>query len=156
MVRSIESPTGGWQLRRAITLCILTLVGAGQALGQAQHPDAPALRVPPGGNARTSARTPPQADMLPPLPLPDDASSHRAMPARPVSPVPGPPAMGLDTTLIPGRAVQPIDLVNTLRLAGARDLDIAIAQERINQSMADLKKARSLWLPSLFIGPTYY
>ncbi len=156
MVRSIESPTGVWQLRRAITLCILTLVGAGQALGQAQHPDAPALRVPPGGNARTSARTPPQADMLPPLPLPDDASSRRAMPAQPVSPVPGPPATGLDPTLIPGRAIQPIDLVNTLRLAGARDLDIAIARERINQSMADLEKARSLWLPSLFIGPTYY
>ena len=58
--------------------------------------------------------------------------------------------------LTPDRIVQPIDLINALRLAGARDLDIAIAKERVNQALADLGKARALWLPSLFFGPTWY
>ncbi len=65
-------------------------------------------------------------------------------------------ASGVDPALIPGRKIEPIDLVSVLRLAGARDVDIAIARQRINQSMADLERARSLWLPSLFLGPTYY
>ena len=64
--------------------------------------------------------------------------------------------MPVDTALIPGRAVEPIDLANALRLAGARDLDIAIARQRILQAAADLKQARALWLPSLFYGPTWY
>ena len=64
--------------------------------------------------------------------------------------------MPVDTTLIPGRAVEPIDLANALRLAGARDLDIVIARQRILQAAADLKQARALWLPSLFYGPAWY
>ena len=64
--------------------------------------------------------------------------------------------MPVDTALIPGRAVEPIDLANALRLAGARDLDIAIARQRILQAAADLKQARALWLPSLFYGPAWY
>ena len=58
--------------------------------------------------------------------------------------------------IIPGRAVEPIDLANALRLAGARDLDIVIARQHILQAAADLKQARALWLPSLFYGPTWY
>ncbi len=58
--------------------------------------------------------------------------------------------------MLPGQAVQPIDLSNVLRLAGARDLDIATARQRVCQSLADLQEARALWLPSLFTGPTYY
>jgi hypothetical protein len=46
--------------------------------------------------------------------------------------------------IIPGRAVEPIDLANALRLAGARDLDIAIARQHILQAAADLKQARVL------------
>lgn len=57
---------------------------------------------------------------------------------------------------LPGPTVQPIDLSNVLRLAGARDLDIATARQRVCQSLADLQEARGLWLPSLFTGPTYY
>jgi outer membrane protein TolC len=52
--------------------------------------------------------------------------------------------------------LQPIDLASTLRLAGARDLDIATARQQVLQSLADLQEARGLWLPSLFTGPTYY
>ena len=44
---------------------------------------------------------------------------------------PSPPRMPVDTELIPGRVVEPIDLANALRLAGARDLDIAVARQQI-------------------------
>jgi outer membrane protein TolC len=52
--------------------------------------------------------------------------------------------------------VQPIDLASALRLAGARDLDIATARQQVLQALGDLDEARGLWLPSLFTGPTYY
>jgi outer membrane protein TolC len=57
--------------------------------------------------------------------------------------------------LVPGQVIQPIDLPGALRLAGARDLDIAIARERICQAVADLEQARVLWLPSLYLGPNW-
>jgi outer membrane protein TolC len=70
---------------------------------------------------------------------------------------PAPPTrFPIDTTLIPGRVVQPIDLANALRLGGARIIDIAIARQEINRSLALLGQARALWLPSLFYGPTWY
>ena len=62
----------------------------------------------------------------------------------------------LDTSLIPGRSIEPIDLPNALRLAGARELDIALARRRVNESIADLQFAWAQWLPSLFLGPTWY
>jgi outer membrane protein TolC len=43
-----------------------------------------------------------------------------------------------------------------LRLAGARDLDIAVARQNVLRALGDLDEARGLWLPSLFTGPTYY
>jgi outer membrane protein TolC len=67
-----------------------------------------------------------------------------------------PPRIPVDTSLIPGRTVGPIDLANVLRLAGARDPDIAIARQRVLQAAADLGQARALWLPSLFYGATWY
>lgn len=89
-----------------------------------------------------------------PLPLPDPSpwdgltSAARA--------VASPAVSSIDPTLMPGRTIEPIDLCSALRLAGARDVDIAIARQRIEQSLAELARARSLWLPSLFIGPTWY
>jgi hypothetical protein len=67
-----------------------------------------------------------------------------------------PPHLPVDTALIPGRVVEPIDLANALRLAGARDLDIAVARQQIFAATADLMAARALWLPSLFYGPSWY
>jgi len=84
------------------------------------------------------------------LPLPA-GSTETSPPA-----VAQPPGLPVDTTLIPGCTIEPIDLASALRLAGARDLDIAIARQRISQAVADLEKARALWLPSLFLGPTWY
>lgn len=66
------------------------------------------------------------------------------------------PNVPVDTALIPGRIIEPIDLPSALRLAGARDLDIAIARQRVSAAVADLEKARAYWLPSLFPGATWY
>jgi outer membrane protein TolC len=56
---------------------------------------------------------------------------------------------------VPGQVIQPIDLPGALRLAGARDLDIAIARERIAEALGELGQARVLWLPSLYLGPNW-
>lgn len=57
--------------------------------------------------------------------------------------------------LAPGQEIHPIDLAAALRLAGARDLDIAIARTRVAAAAADVRHARALWLPSMFIGPNW-
>ncbi len=57
--------------------------------------------------------------------------------------------------LVPGQEIHPLDLSGALRLAGARDLDIAIARTRVAAAAADVRHARALWLPSLFIGPNW-
>jgi outer membrane protein TolC len=57
--------------------------------------------------------------------------------------------------LVAGQTIQPIDLANTLRMAGGRDLDIAIARERVKRALAEWQEARVLWLPSLFVGPNW-
>ncbi len=57
--------------------------------------------------------------------------------------------------LVPEQVIHPVDLVGALRLAGARDLDIAIARARVTAAAADVQHSRALWLPSLFIGPNW-
>jgi outer membrane protein TolC len=57
--------------------------------------------------------------------------------------------------LIPDQVIRPIDLPGALRLAGANDLDIAIARERVARSLAELQQARVMWLPSVYIGPNW-
>jgi outer membrane protein TolC len=78
------------------------------------------------------------------------------MDRRPRTRPPPPPHLPVDSALIPGRTVEPIDLANALKLAGVNQLDIATARQRILQAAADLSQARALWLPSLFYGPTWY
>ncbi len=51
--------------------------------------------------------------------------------------------------------VYPIDLPAALALAGANNLQIAIAAERVNQAAARLRGARALWIPSLSAGTVY-
>jgi outer membrane protein TolC len=46
----------------------------------------------------------------------------------------------------------PIDLATALRLAGASNLQIALAAERVRQAQARLQGAEVLWLPSLNAG----
>ncbi len=104
-------------------------------------------------------------DGPPPRPVPPGASASLppALPSngRPTEPEPNrTPNRGalaqLGSPLMPGQVVQPIDLANVLRLAGARDLDIATARQQVLHSIGELDVARGLWLPSLFTGPTYY
>ncbi|ODU00268.1 MAG: hypothetical protein ABS79_03670 [Planctomycetes bacterium SCN 63-9] len=66
-----------------------------------------------------------------------------------------PPGEVLGTPLVPDQIIRPIDLPGALRLAGSNDLDIAIARERVAQSLAELQQARVMWLPSLYIGPNW-
>jgi outer membrane protein TolC len=89
----------------------------------------------------------PPAPVVELLPLPDAALNLDRKPA--------PGADNLGAPLVPGQVILPIDLPGALRLAGANDLDIAIARERVAQSLAEIQQARALWLPSLFIGPNW-
>ena len=96
------------------------------------------------------ASTAPGEEPRPPvaLSLPDVAPSTATEP--------GLVARTPEVALFPGQVIQPIDLANTLRMAGGRDLDIATARQRVARSLADLQEARGLWLPSFFTGPTFY
>lgn len=82
-----------------------------------------------------------------------------AAPQEPLPDLPAPMTASPDRTigepLIPGQTIEPIDLAGALRLAGARDLDIALAKERVCQAVAELAQAKALWLPSLYIGPSW-
>lgn len=89
-----------------------------------------------------------EGDTLPQA-LPDATIGSR----NPTITLTSPSALG--TPLVAGQVIQPIDLSGALRLAGARDLDIAIARERVSQALAELEQARVLWLPSLYIGPNW-
>lgn len=49
----------------------------------------------------------------------------------------------------------PIDLPTALRLAGANNLHIALAAERVEQALAKAQASRAKWLPSLNAGISY-
>jgi outer membrane protein TolC len=50
----------------------------------------------------------------------------------------------------------PINLATALRLANARPLDIAVAQERVAAATAQLDRARAAWLPTVVVGGDYF
>jgi outer membrane protein TolC len=133
MVLRPKNPLRGGWLVRNIGLLLL----AASLEASAQTPAALPAIIPP---VPTQSPTAPRA----PTSLPD------ALP--PLPPEPSSP----ETMLFPGQTLQPIDLTNALRLAGARNLDIATARQRVSQSLAELEQARALWLPTIFLGPTWY
>jgi outer membrane protein TolC len=49
----------------------------------------------------------------------------------------------------------PINLPTALQLANVRPLDIALASERIRLAVAQLDRARVLWLPTVYLGVEY-
>ncbi|GAC1451044.1 MAG: hypothetical protein NVSMB9_35870 [Isosphaeraceae bacterium] len=114
-------------------------------LGASQPPVSPRAR---GSAGPAPAATRTEADKLP-LALPDER--HRAG-LEDEFRGPAPP---FGSPIIPGQVIQPIDLPDALRLAGARDLDTAIARERVCQALAELQKARVQWLPSIYLGPNW-
>jgi len=107
-------------------------------------------REPQQGDSAATARVATRApqDTLPEA-LPDDLRQPEP------TAVATPPGNALGLPLIPDQVIQPIDLPGALRLAGANDLDIAIAREQVAQSLAELQQARVMWLPSLYIGPNW-
>jgi len=66
---------------------------------------------------------------------------------------------GISEDLPPGRLVEenvfPIDLPSALQLAGANNLQIALARERVNQAAARAAAANALWIPSISAGAVY-
>ena len=121
----------------------LLLLGA---QGPPPSPSASAS-IPRSMTATTVAHTAEDDSELPPLPGTLNLRRSISTPAN--------PAEFLGTPLVAGQVIHPIDLPTALRLAGVRDLDIAIARERVCQSLAELQQARVQWLPSLYIGPNW-
>jgi len=60
----------------------------------------------------------------------------------------------LGTPQSPGKAC-PINLAAALELANAQAIDIQVAAERVNLAYAQLDRARSRWLPTLYFGGDY-
>lgn len=50
----------------------------------------------------------------------------------------------------------PINLPTALQLSSARDLDVALASERIRIAAAQLDRAKVLWLPTVYLGGDYF
>ncbi len=78
-----------------------------------------------------------------------EVTAHKAGPERAAGPADAPAA----PSLAPDR--YPINLATALRLAGANNLQIALASERVRQAQARLQGAEALWLPSLNAGVGY-
>jgi outer membrane protein TolC len=58
------------------------------------------------------------------------------------------------TATAPARGL-PINLASALQLAQARAIDVQVAAERINAAAAQLDRARSRWLPNIYVGADY-
>lgn len=170
--------------RLAGLLCGLAVLAAGSRHASAQSridlptgADAPRPILAPAGPERIAGGgllgDPFKAPAAEDFPVVRTSLWHALSPAgfetlpapRPVADLPGAAPLKLETTaaddlaavgqLVPGQEIHPIDLSGALRLAGARDLDIAIARARVAAAAADVRHARALWLPSLFIGPNW-
>ena len=125
----------------ALALLAVVSTGGGPPGPPASGPSSP------GTSATASALT---ASALP------DATLTPPTAGRGQAPAAGASAERFATGLFPGQVLQPIDLAGALRLAGAQNPDIALARAQVFQAVADLDQARALWLPSLFVGPTFY
>src|SRR5262245_22808248 len=50
----------------------------------------------------------------------------------------------------------PINLATAMRLADVAPLDIAIATQRLEAAGAQLQRANTLWLPTIYLGGDYF
>ncbi len=64
--------------------------------------------------------------------------------------------MELTPDVAAGLRPLPINLPTALQLANAQALDIQLASERIRLAFVELQRARTLWLPTLYLGTDYY
>ena len=116
----------------------LLVVGA---LAGGAAPPADQARTHPPGGVTAAIAAPPAAGPTPGVEALPGAPAPAGSPA-PAEPLPA--AAARTEPLLPGQAVQPIDLSNVLRLAGARDLDIATARQRVCLALAELQEAWGL------------
>lgn len=157
-------------MRCCAVFCTAVLWCLGLDVLSAAPPDSVARSMPATARASDFQKPESRTDLLPEAGKPSNPSTlpHEQIPSPPGTlrfREPGTTPSGLprfdvnmpvDSTLVAGRTIRPIDLVSVLRLAGVRNLEIALARQRVNQSLAELERTQSLWLPSIFLGPTYY
>jgi outer membrane protein TolC len=96
----------------------------------------------------TRAHLLPPTTVAPPAPLTEPAIPQVAQPV-PAKSFTLPEPEGQDKPL-------PINLPTALQLARARPLDIALATERITIAVAQLERAQTLWLPTIYLGGDYF
>jgi outer membrane protein TolC len=71
-------------------------------------------------------------------------------------PEPRDPASIAAPPVDPGMRPYPINLPTALQLAGSNPLDVAAASERLKLAAAQLREAKSLWLPTIQFGVDYF
>lgn len=162
MFIAIVHGTTPWLRRRASLLAaLLSMTIAGSACpANAESPDILFEDVPGSLTEEFADLTLaiPVAEAMAPQPVYSELLSQpKTIDAATRLPVTSPPSV---EDIPPGpstssEAVYPIDLPSALALAGANNLQIAIAAERVNQAAARLAGARALWIPSLVAGPVY-
>lgn len=139
------------------------------ALSRADR-DAPVVRLPPvacGAAAQTDAQVQRTAyvELNMARPAGDDGHQPPDAPLRfvqeangrqveEVAPAVGADGLPLDLIPTPAEAL-PIDLATALRLAGASNLQIALARASVGEAQAVLSLANVLWVPSLQAGVGY-
>ncbi|MCI0458886.1 MAG: TolC family protein [Gemmataceae bacterium] len=128
----------GWQG----SLCAALFWVAGCSSPQVTEPLTPARPLDLGEVQRSSHYQPSAADSG--APIQQVQHVEQAPPPRLLPPVQPPSADR-----------HPIDLPTALRLAGANNLQIALAGERIREAQARLETAKVQWLPSLNAGLGY-
>lgn len=132
----------------------LASIGAAEVQSAADNPQTPGHVV--GPEPRRSGELPPALPTTRSASGPNPAVSPSAAGSRPIPEAHlSAPGEALGAPLVPDQLIEPIDLACALKLAGARDLDIALAKERVAQAVAELDQSRVLWLPSLYLGPNW-
>jgi outer membrane protein TolC len=81
------------------------------------------------------------------------ASAQERLPPR-EAPIAGPIAMPLPKPRGVG-TVLPINLATALRLANVRPIDVQVASQEVQRAAALLQRAKTLWLPTLYLGADY-
>jgi outer membrane protein TolC len=90
--------------------------------------------------------------------LPAAAQEQQERPTRKVEGGEPPPLFPLPAVRspLPDQKPLPINLPTALQLANAQAIDIAIASQRIEVAVAQLQRAQTLWLPTIYLGTDYY
>src|SRR5579883_915434 len=90
---------------------------------------------------------------LPPQ-LPSQMTGHAAgVPGGISAPSPGQVPL---ISQAPSEKPLPINLPTALRLANVQPIDIALASQRVQLAVAQLERARVLWLPTVLMGVDYF